>query len=265
MPSLLRANDFLQSIGIWAHAEHRILICGGTCGVGQLPAEVLGHVSQTHGIKPPKDAEDLLAQALEEFNIYPDHDVPPPPSNGPPIELLKEHSDGLCCTQCSYYCLSPANMNKHWTSRAHADIASEVSPSYRYKKVETLQTFFAAARRKYFPVNKHLRQILATSSYAQFLRTELEHVNAPLPIPPAARPTEIPVLVKMTGWDAHLQDWITEQTTRSQLKQLCKLPQRTKQGIGALQDLCIQYLKECKALGKKAPFYVRQVLMEGSR
>jgi hypothetical protein len=78
---------------------------------------LLGHIKNEHpDIQMDPEAQSKLDEVQKTYSILSDTTVPLSSFNGPPVEGLKAHKDGLVCTMedCIYACQSLQLMDQHW-------------------------------------------------------------------------------------------------------------------------------------------------------
>ena len=183
------------------------------CGSAWAPFAVLGHCKNEHpDIKLDSEAWIKLEQVIKEYQIVSDIQVPK--FHGSPVEGLKEHKNSLICLRvgCSYACHKPKVMAEHWTS-CHPN-----SPIPKEKRAQSgvVQCFFPVIGTKYFAVNSSLADVDPKGLYATFIHDYVPSVP-PLPMLPPNTHQELPPLLAHTGWNLHLDSFVTDDTKRKTL------------------------------------------------
>src|SRR6202047_5150423 len=208
----LRSNTFLAAINCQVHIFFKVLICM-VCGSAWPPYALLGHCKKEHpNIKIPSDAPSKLNEIVQDYGIV--SEVCLPEFNGLPVKGLKKHHDGLVCLAdgCSYACLRTRVMAEHWLS-CHPN---SIIPKDKRSKVGMIQCFFTVIGTKYFAVNASLEGVDDEGLYATFIRNYLPSLP-PLPMLSPNTHREVPPLLAHTGWNLHLDSFITDEAKRKAL------------------------------------------------
>jgi hypothetical protein len=247
-------------MGLWRHTLFRVLIC--ICGRAVLGDGAYGHV-KNHGVELSLAQSRELGKILQELDLIKNYrELVTPVNGGPPVELLKQVSDGHCCNQCGYCVPSQKAMDNHW-SRIHKKDRS-VSRQHRYH-LGTIQTFFHPVAEHYFEVNPILSGQPKDSAFAIYMRDEVPKIPAfPATAPQDSR--DVNPLLKTTEWHVHLEGHIKDRRTRETLRSLVQLPSsHAATGLSSLGRICHQYLVLMHDKCMASSFAMRCMLMECPR
>jgi hypothetical protein len=231
------------------------------CGSAWAPFALLGHCKNEHPeIKQGPDSQMKLEQVIKEYQIV--SEVPVPTFHGPPVEGLKEHNDGLICLAdgCSYACRKSKVMAEHWTS-CHPNI---LIPKDKRARSGVVQCFFPVIGTKYFAVNPSVADIDPQGLYATFINDYLPSVP-PLPMLPPNTHRELPPLLAHTGWNLHLDSFVTDDTKRKALLMSALRPLDVKKDplYGQLHDWVFEYMDNIRNIAQfQVPYTILRYILE---
>ena len=238
----------------------KVLICM-FCGSAWAPSALLGHCKKEHPeMKRGPDAQSKLNEVVLEYGIV--SEVALPTFNGPPIEGLKEHKDGLVCLapNCSYACRKSSAMDTHW-SKCHQ--FSSVTKANR-NRVGVVQCFFTSTGIKYFAVNPSLTEADPEGLYATFIRDYLPSLP-PLPMLPPDTYREVPPLLAHTGWNLHLGTFVTDDVKRKALVASAIRPLDSEKDAlyGQLHDWVFEYMESIRDIAQhKVPYTLLRYILQ---
>jgi hypothetical protein len=247
--SYLHQNDILERLGVVFHKHYRVLICLA-CGAAYLPADILGHLRNSHNIKANDQEVSFIHSAPETLGVVTDSgSVPLPASCGPPVEGLKKPQEGFRCCFCDYAVLKKRPMLDHFIIHRDEHSLAPVETRSRPAKV---QAFWATINRVFFEVEPSLGDISSDSIWASYLSEEALRPAEELPAVPAIRPTEVPHLLKHTQWHTLLGDRIRDRTQREKLLRMVIFPKRGEGCLSVLPELCLRYFRAAVRLAQTA-------------
>ena len=256
----LRSNTFLTAINCQVHIFFKVLICM-VCGSAWPPYALLGHCKKEHpNIKIPSDAPSKLNEIVQDYGIV--SEVCLPEFNGLPVEGLKKHPNGLVCLAdgCSYACLKTRVMAEHWLSCHPNSIILKDKRS----KVGMIQCFFTVIGTKYFAVNASLEGVDDEGIYATFIRDYLPSLP-PLPMLPPNTHREVPPLLAHTGWNLHLDSFVTDEEKRKALVASALRPfQADKDPVyGQLYGWVFEYMDSiCDIAQHQVPYTLLRFILQ---
>ena len=231
------------------------------CGSAWAPFAVLGHCKNIHpDMILDTDAQSKLDEIIEDYGIV--SEAPVPQFNGLPVDGLTEHQDGLICTadDCHYACRAPTQMDKHW-SQIHRD--SGVSKANRSRS-GVVQCFFTGAGQKYFAVNRSLVGVDPDGLYSTFIRDYLPSLP-PVPMLPPDTHREVPPLLAHTGWNIHLDTFVTDEAKRKALvKSACRPLSVDKDPLyGQLHGWVFEYMDNIRDMAQnQVPYTLLRYLLQ---
>ena len=188
--------------------------------------------------------------------------IPLPAFGGPPIEGLKEYEDGLICTaeNCNYACRKGTAMDQHWT-KCHQTISM---PKGKRTRCGVVQTFFTVTGTQYFAVDQSLNNVDLEGLYSTFILDYLPNLP-PLPMLPANTHREVPPLLAHTGWNLHLDTFVTDETKRKKLVTSALRPLSAKKDpiYGQLHEWVFEYMDEiCNIAQYQVPYTLLRYILQ---
>jgi hypothetical protein len=209
-------------------------------------------------IQPP-EAQTKLDEIVKEYNII--SDVPLPAFNCAPVEGLKQH-DGLICLAegCCYACRKPKAMAAHWTS-LHPDM---LVPKDKRARTGVVQCFFTVTGTRYFAVNRSLVGVDPDGLYSTFIRDYLPSLP-PVPMLPPDTHREVPPLLAHTGWNIHLDTFVTDEAKRKALvKSACRPLSVDKDPLyGQLHGWVFEYMDNIRDMAQnQVPYTLLRYLLQ---
>ena len=166
---------------------------------------------------------------------------PIPQFQGPPVKGLKEHKDGLIylTVGCNYACHKPKVMAEHWTLYH----PNSFIPKDKRAWSRVVRCFFPVIGTKYFAVNPSIANIDPQGLYATLINDYLSSIP-PLPMLPPNTHWELPPLLAYTGWNLHLDSFVTDDTKCKALLTLALCPLDAKKDplYGQLHDWVFEYM-----------------------
>ena len=242
----LESNPVLDAMGVSYHRHFNVLMCL-ECKKAEVPQLLLSHVNK-HGIRLTKDQKASYDAFVMAHNISQVHKVQSPPPHGPPVEILEQRPDGFCCDHCHYCAPSRKAIDNHWYAN-HQDL--HLPPKDRFHK-GTLQTFFTPIGEMFFEVNPELEFAASDDPFRHYLRYEVPFFP-PFPAAPPLDEHEVPPMLQLTQWHAHLKGHTEDYKTRGHLMSLISLPsRRATKGIGRLGDVVDSYLRDIRKKAQKS-------------
>lgn len=255
--SPLFTTPILSQAGLWVHTECKIVICA-SCGIAWRPSRVLGHVKKTHQVQIKRGDEEEIMSLIQSHGITDDSPVITPMAKSAPVELIKVHENGFCCTICDFCCPSARTFDNHW-SRHHRN--HPIERRARFHRSD-LQTFFDPVPCKYFEVASYLRQVPIGSAFDIYIKNEL-------PKQPSFQPTipikdrEIPPFLQVTQWHTHLAQYLTNGESRKALRDMVQLPKGLQKN--KLHSVVLQYMQTVSKKAAELPYQLRCLLIECPR
>jgi hypothetical protein len=237
-----------------------VLICM-FCGSAWAPSALLGHCKNVHpNMKRNADAQSKLDEVVLEYGIVSEVDLPE--FNGIPVEGLMEHKDGLICKApgCNYACRKASVMDKHW-SQSHR--SSRVPVQDRHH-TGVVQLFFTGTGHRYFLVNPSLKEVDPEGLYATFIRDYLPSLP-PLPMLPPDTYREVPPLLAHTGWNLHLDTFVTDEAKRKALVASAIRPLDSEKDAlyGQLHDWVFEYMDSIRDIAQhKVPYTLLRYILQ---
>jgi Orsellinic acid/F9775 biosynthesis cluster protein D len=259
--TLLQSNTFLDSINCQVHTLYKVIICM-FCGAAWTPDALLGHIKNEHpDIQMDPEAQSKLDEVKKTYSILSDTTVPLPSFNGPPVEGLKTHKDGLVCTMedCIYACRSLQSMDQHWCHHR-----GSLMPKSKRSQNAVVQCFFTVIGRRYFSVNPSLEGIKPEGLYSAFIRDYLPSLPPVLMDSPNTH-REVPPLLAHTGWNIHLEGFVTDEGKRQKLVQSARSPLPKSQDplYGQLYDWVFDYMNNIRDIAThQVPYTLLRYLLQ---
>jgi Orsellinic acid/F9775 biosynthesis cluster protein D len=249
----LRTSPLLDYLGYRFHTKHMVMICVA-CECAILLDNGLGHVKKKHNTPVPREQEELWNHTITEWNITSNPSIPCP-KDRKPVELLKLHSDAICCNHCEYACLSMTTFSKHWSTNHKT---SNLDRAERFHE-GWVQTFYSHAPCVYFEVNVPIPN--STPLFDVYMRKEIPNYSPFDVIIPSA-PREIPPLLYNTRWHEHLAEYLTDKPKRRLMFSLAHPSKFTKD---PLWKLVWDYMNIVVDVSKESSMRVRCILTEYPR
>lgn len=206
------------------------------------------------------DAQTKLDEIVKDYGIV--SDVPLPAFNCAPVEGLKEHEDGLICLAegCEYACRKPKVMAQHWTL-SHPNM---FVPKEKRARTGVVQCFFTVIGTKYFAVNRSLSGLEPEGLYSTFISEYLPSLP-PTPMLPPNTHREVPPLLAHTGWNIHLDTFITDELKRKALFQsACRpLPINKDEIYGQLHEWVFEYMDNIRDIAQhQVPYTLLRYILQ---
>ena len=234
------------------------------CGSAWAPFALLGHCKREHPeIKRIPDAQSQLDEIVEEYGIV--SEVAVPAFNGLPVEGLKEHEDGLICMAegCVYACRKSTSMDQHW-SGLHQNTSI---PKANRSRNGVVQCFFTGTGQRYFEVNSTLIGAEPEGLYSTFIRDYLPSLPPVEMLPPNTH-REVPPLLAHTGWNLHLDAFVTDQAKRKVLLESARSPLRKDKDplYGQLYEWVFEYMNSIRDIAQhKVPYTLLRYILQYPR
>jgi hypothetical protein len=249
----LKQDPVLSKFGTVFHQHFQVIICTG-CSWAWTPEDLPGHLRSEHHFQiTPTDREDIKKAALDLGALGDKKLLTVPKPGGPPVEGLLMQA-GWKCHACHYCSKSKSVARNH--SRKHSqqlvDISNRVSPA-------TVQAFWKTTHKVFFAVDPELQQQPSQSIWGFWLQEKKDRSQEVDSAPPI-RATEIPQLLRHTGWHTHLGDRLWKVTERKKLLALATLPKKSQRGIGAIQQCALDYLLAVREIASNCDSYVMKAL-----
>jgi hypothetical protein len=226
-----------------------------------IPTAMLGHLRLHDIFLNTKELMDQFMESMREFDIPKEPITQVPYPRGPPIECLQVTPDGYCCNGCSYCVPQLGTFQKHWYT-AHKDDNRSARTSFH---LGTIQSFYNPTPQKWFEVLPDLGGIPANDPFTVYLQKEVPKLVQTLNVPPT-QVREISPLLKITGWQEHLQNHINTRIGVREVRSLVKLPPlRQKEGLGNLGAAVDAYMKDIRQKANLSSIGIKCLLMECPR
>jgi hypothetical protein len=258
--SYLLTEPILDRMGLVYHMHFKAILC--LCGKAVSPDSVFTHV-EGHGVAVIRPDKNSFADFAGSHPCATgSSDIQHPAPGGPPVEILKQISNGFCCNYCSYCAPEKKSFSNHWYQKHSKTEQALVDQRFH---IGTLQTFFHPVGVQYFEVNPELAHLSDDDAFAIYLRDIVpQYKPFPATLPTHAR--EVPPLLQVTQWHIHLAEYSTDHQKWMALRSLITLPSwSTSIGINSLGPLIFQYLKDIRQLANRTTLSMRCLLMECPR
>jgi len=258
----LRSNGFLDAINCQIHILFKVIICV-FCGAAWAPFAILGHCKKEHpDLKQDPTAQSKLDEIVEQYGIVQGTNVPLPTFNGLAVEGLAIHDDGLVCMadDCVYACRKESMMDQHWTLKHRL---SSISRPKRFRSA-SVQCFFTGAGTKYFAINRSLEGADPKGLYAKFIHDYLPSIP-PVPMLPPNTHREVPPLIAHTGWNLHLDAFVTDTKKRKSLVESAAspLPMDKDPLYGQLYKWVFEYLDSIRDIAdEQVPYTLLKYILQ---
>lgn len=127
-----------------------------------------------------------------------------------------------------------------------------------------VQCFFTVIGTKYFAVNASLAGVEEEGLYTTFIRDYLPSLP-PLPTFPPHTHREVPPLLAHTGWNLHLDTFVTDEAKRKALvaSALSPLPVNKDPIYGQLYDWVFEYMDKIRDIAQhQVPYTLLKYILE---
>jgi len=247
------STPVLDKLGYFFHSLLRVLICK-ECEFCVPPSDAPGHAMNFHGVEKKSYDHDEFLRTCADNDIYPTKTVPMPKSSGPPVENIKI-VDGYTCLPCGYSSGAKSTMEKH---QRQSHPSSKGDNNTANVKVQSLFVSFGI---HYFQVDPALCQL---QPYTVPSIIERYIHSLPKIPPPGAVETERErsVLLSMTNWDTHMEDFRTNPVLHARLKLLKTTDGPNTAGLSAV---CLDYLKKGRFICDQSQqgYTIRKHIIQG--
>lgn len=246
----LESSDLLQASNIVYNSKLQILICL-TCQLAHPPSHMIAHQSNQHNMTIRPQDMNLIT---ENFDICPDTNIAPPIYPCAPVEGIKIEKNALECQECQYICTTKKGMQIHWNN-IHSNKAL-----FGFATVEAQKLFdSSSSHRLYFKVDSRLIGIAPEDIFSLFMKNYITKEPLLPSVAPPSNDRDLPLLVKLRGWYAHLHDFCDDPSKRALLLAMASLPEMGKENAKIL-PLGIE--KVLSKLPKVVTLYIEQIREE---
>jgi hypothetical protein len=191
---------------------------------------------------------------METFNIYTDTNITPPIYPCAPVEGIKIEENALECQECQYICTTKKGMHTHWDNN-HLDKAL-----FGFATVEAQKLFDSSSKhRLYFKVDSRLIGIASEDIFSLFMKNYITKEPLLPSVAPPSNDRDLPLLVKLRGWYAHLHEFCDDSSKRAPLLAMASLPEMGKEKAKALPPGMEKVLS---GLPKVVTLYMEQIREE---